>query len=611
MGNSMIEKIFKTYHDTNFDFRPLAYPNDELSYLFDEWVPYYRMIYAVCKTISPKSILEVGVRFGYSAITFLIAAPDATYFGIDIGMDSFGKSCGDINWAKKITASYNARFLVADAQRMTILPGDFYDLIHIDGHQDGDETFHNLQLALPKARWILLDGYLLSNENMLSATFFLKKYRYFIEYSLFIPGYTGHLLIKVKENAKNMKASKNKINYPLSSDLYDQEYFTNDCGGYDSFKRYKGQKIEDPRLIAAYCLADPRQNKKILDIGCGRGELAFALASAGAEVIGLDYSIAAFEIAQKTYGKEIMGKKIHFVKADFLEYPLNSCFDFIFATDFIEHIEHKTLDRVIKKISLLLLPKGLAVFHTAPNRLYYEKYYPTLREKAREAGAYLPENPRTYYEDLMHINEQTPEELRTLLEKYFQYVIVWVVGDYDMLGSLAREYSLDEINASRGIFAVASHAPLSKERLIADLTKQPIKANHLEITIKVNIDLNTLPGHKKMQIPISILNRSNERLVSLPPNPVHISYHWADENGKILMFEGLRTTLNLPIRTGEERSCLMDIITPEKEGKYRLQITLVQEWCFWFEDRVKSLPLDIIVEIDDEKGDNMNWEKVG
>lgn len=387
--------------------------------------------------------------------------------------------------------------------------------------------------------------------------------------------------------------------------------FCRACGGYDSFKQYKGLNLDAPVLLVIYILVTSHSSKRILDVGCGRGELSFALSCTGADVTAIDYSESAIEIANKTYGKAIIGKKLHYVNADFLEYPFNNRFDFISATDFIEHIEQKTLVHVIEKISTLLESKGLAVFHTAPNRLYYDKYYPTLRKKAKEAGTYLPENPRTYYEDLMHVNEQTPEELRTLLEKYFQYVIVWVVGDYDMVGSLAREYATDEVNASRGIFAVASHEPLSKEQLIADLTKQPIKADRLEINIKVNTDLDTLPCDKKIQIPISILNKSNERLVSLPPNPVHISYHWAYENGKILVFDGLRTPIKLPILPGEERDYLVDIMTPDKESKYRLQITLVQEWCFWFEDRVKSLPLDIIVQIVDEKGEYKNCEKVG
>jgi hypothetical protein len=60
----MIDKIKKIYSETNFDFRVFSNPDDKLSYLFTEWVPYYRMKYAICKEINPQSILEIGVRYG-------------------------------------------------------------------------------------------------------------------------------------------------------------------------------------------------------------------------------------------------------------------------------------------------------------------------------------------------------------------------------------------------------------------------------------------------------------------------------------------------------------------------------------------------------------------
>ena len=45
----VIEKILSECRSNTFDFREYAYPGDELAYLFDEWVPYYRMKYAICK----------------------------------------------------------------------------------------------------------------------------------------------------------------------------------------------------------------------------------------------------------------------------------------------------------------------------------------------------------------------------------------------------------------------------------------------------------------------------------------------------------------------------------------------------------------------------------
>ena len=190
----MIEEIFSIYNNCNYDFKKHTNSSDDLSYLFDEWVPYYRMKYAICKALQPKTILEIGVRYGYGAITFLSAMPESQYLGIDNDSDSFGGSKGAIDWARTITKGYDVRFLIANSQEMTALPGEGYDLIHIDGQQDGDGTIHDLEMALPKAKFVLLDGYFWSKENMMSATYFVEKYKQFIEYSLIIPSYAGELV---------------------------------------------------------------------------------------------------------------------------------------------------------------------------------------------------------------------------------------------------------------------------------------------------------------------------------------------------------------------------------------------------------------------------------
>ena len=198
----MIEKILEIYRKTDFDFREYSNPSDELSYLFNDWYDKYRMKYVICKVLEPKTILEIGVQYGYSARTFLSAVPNAKYLGIDNEVDLGYGSKNALLWAKKITKNYSAEFIIANTQEMEILPRESFDLIHIDGQQDGDGTFHDLELALISAKWILVDGYFWSKENMLSSTYFLEKYKQFIDYAIIIPSYAGDLLIKTKDSAK-------------------------------------------------------------------------------------------------------------------------------------------------------------------------------------------------------------------------------------------------------------------------------------------------------------------------------------------------------------------------------------------------------------------------
>jgi cyclopropane fatty-acyl-phospholipid synthase-like methyltransferase len=591
----MIDKIKKIYSETNFDFRVFSNPDDKLSYLFTEWVPYYRMKYAICKEINPRSILEIGVRYGYSAITFLNASENATYLGIDTNTDSFGGARGAIEWAKKITSKYSADFIIADTQKMQEFPGVFYDFIHIDGQQDGDGTFHDMELALPKARWILVDGYFWSTENMISSTYFLNKYNKFIEYAIIIPSYGGDLLIKTKDSAKNFKLS-----FELHADQkmrkeYDNTYFLKDCGGYDSFKKYKGKQLTDERLLTVLYLATPNRDMSILDLGCGRGELCYALAQTGAFVTGIDYSPSAIAIAENAFRSSISKDKLDFICEDILNFAPNKKFDRIIATDFVEHIEKNRFDIVLQKVAGFLKPGGLFILHTSPNALNYGVPYEEKRAIARSIGGYLPKNPRTHYEDLMHINEQTPELLRIYLEKYFPYSMVWVATAPEISGSLGRTFSPSEIMKARSIFAIASKSSLDRDRILNQLIQKPLDINRINANITVHSFPASVISDELFSISLTLDNLSGDRWVSLQPNPIHLAYHWLDENGEYIVYDGIRTAIHYPLFQGESRHFFMNVVAPKTSGNYVLQVTLVQESCFWFETIVENLPISLMI----------------
>src|SRR5688572_21668537 len=59
---------------------------------------------------------------------------------------------------------------------------------------------------------------------------------------------------------------------PLPSTLYTEEYFRTACEGYDEFNASEGEHLSR-RLASAFSLAEVRPGMKILDVGCGRGEI--------------------------------------------------------------------------------------------------------------------------------------------------------------------------------------------------------------------------------------------------------------------------------------------------------------------------------------------------
>ena len=55
---------------------------------------------------------------------------------------------------------------------------------------------------------------------------------------------------------------------------------------------------------------------------------------------------------------------------------------------------------------------------------------------ATKLGAFLPIEPRSRYEKLMHINEQNPRLLLHQLKKHFKHVLLWFGAPEDPAGSL-------------------------------------------------------------------------------------------------------------------------------------------------------------------------------
>lgn len=139
------------------------FPGDDFPH--DELVRgYYEAKHAVARELQPASILEIGVRAGYSAYAFLNAVPEAEYFGIDAQAPNYGPSLALAEHAREILSPYDARFLCADTQRLTELPasrsGRPWDLVHVDGDHSRQGAEHDIRLAVASwARWILVDDY--------------------------------------------------------------------------------------------------------------------------------------------------------------------------------------------------------------------------------------------------------------------------------------------------------------------------------------------------------------------------------------------------------------------------------------------------------------------
>ena len=144
--------------------------------------------------------------------------------------------------------------------------------------------------------------------------------------------------------------------------------------------------------------------------------------------------------------------------------------------DVIEHIEQDALENMFQKISNdLLVEDGILVGHTSPNKLHYEIHYEQKRRCAQRLGIYLPKNPRSVYEDLMHINEQTEEGLNNALSKYFEYVYTWIPLANDFFGTLRNNESFYNTIEKNDIYCIASNTPISLDEILCIFKQERIE----------------------------------------------------------------------------------------------------------------------------------------
>ncbi len=138
--------------------------------------------------------------------------------------------------------------------------------------------------------------------------------------------------------------------------LYTREYY--ECPCYD----YTGYRLE--KIVA---LVRPLPGRRILDLGCGPGEIAVRCARQGAEVFGVDVSRDALKLsAERAAGNNV---KLNLFEFDGCCIPFSdSAFDSVVLSDVVEHIDDHTVSCLFQECHRVLKPKGHVVIHTSPTR---------------------------------------------------------------------------------------------------------------------------------------------------------------------------------------------------------------------------------------------------
>jgi ubiquinone/menaquinone biosynthesis C-methylase UbiE len=244
---------------------------------------------------------------------------------------------------------------------------------------------------------------------------------------------------------------------PIPPSAYTHKYYLNNCAGHGEYKLSQGHQLPK-RLWRPLEIAAIQPGERVLDIGCGRGELAHHCHRKGAIVWGLDYAPAALHIAQ-----DFQSQQLSFQQAEAQWLPfVGDCFNIIFMLDIVEHLHHPELQKALSEVWRVLKPGGKLIIHSMPNLDYYRYGYPVYRGLARLGGRRLPRDPRQRWGyPHLHVNEQTPQALKICLQNNNFESRVWLEN--------LQEFSRESSPTLQALMSGATRWPIFKHIFCNDI----------------------------------------------------------------------------------------------------------------------------------------------
>ena len=233
---------------------------------------------------------------------------------------------------------------------------------------------------------------------------------------------------QVKQSAQPVEpdGGQSRINSVLESE-YDEAWIKETWGWDDAetFIKSGGTNLR-PRISKALEYAGVSPGMRVLDVGCGRGEVVLECARRGAEAVGFDFSAAAISVGEQARNNCPAAVREHsrFIRGDVKDFAKDiGLFDLIFLLDVVEHLHDWELVPLLTSLRHLLADGGKLVIHTLPNRWVYEFTY---RRIVRLFMPWLRKNPRSEKEMAIHVNEMSVTHLDQLLRRCGFSCSVWL-----------------------------------------------------------------------------------------------------------------------------------------------------------------------------------------
>ncbi|MBI4372618.1 MAG: class I SAM-dependent methyltransferase [Candidatus Omnitrophica bacterium] len=244
----------------------------------------------------------------------------------------------------------------------------------------------------------------------------------------------------------------------LSPELYGKDYYLHSLPGLE----HLDPGAVDPAVIETIKFGRIQSGHRVLDFGCGRGQLVIALAQKGSSVLGVDFSQDAIDFAREYARRfpDAVQNRVEFKQMTMEELNFEAQFDVIVFNQVYEHLHDWELEILIAKFKRALKPHGCLVIST-PNLNYIRYLFPLkrllefpfkivkqilrlLRGKKKHASSvksFLKELFKIAYPESehtrLHINLQTPGSIKKFMEQQGFRVTLECVDRHHNLLSLA------------------------------------------------------------------------------------------------------------------------------------------------------------------------------
>lgn len=125
----------------------------------------------------------------------------------------------------------------------------------------------------------------------------------------------------------------------------------------------------------------------------------------------------------------------------------------------------------------------------------------------------------------------------------------------------------------------------------------------------------TMEAGEEVRFPVVVTNESEAPWPTKGAARVKLAYHWLDEGGRTVNYDGRRTDLKAPLLPGERLRQPLLVVAPEEPGRYVLEIDPVFEHVAWFSRRnggkTFRAPVEVLPAPADEAPDEEGAEEEG